>query len=406
MTRTKLRIVLLVLVGSILVVSAPASAEEPASFIERSSLETPDPVSAVWLSFTGSDQLNAAASAGIDVEHNIVRVPTGIEAPALVTQEQLALLDTMGVEVISDAERFEWDLSADGAQSFALRSGPSSQFSPLETLLALDHDATVRIVRADYFTTKGQGFLYVEARTTLGQQSNPVITMQLANDTGANTPFGTARNMSRFIDSGVYMFHRNLAKVAVRPSQIRVTSSTGGTATGYVSDWLEEPVVPMTDTPGYKYDFVDNYKTVEQLYGRFEEIAEQYPRIAEIVELPNKTNGYQRQAQATIGGTGQAAVVVTSAAWGHEGGNDITVRFVNPGVASSPLSVLVLGKAITVSLATGSTGALTSTAAQVAAAILAQSGGLIARSHPYRNNAGTGIVQPTATTVALTDFLA
>ena len=406
MTRTKLRIVLLALVGSILVVSAPVSAaDDPASSSERSPLESPDPVSEVWLSFTGSDQLNAAASAGIDVEHNIVRVPTGIEAPALVTQEQLALLDTMGVEVISDAERFEWDLSADGAQSFALRSGASSPFSSFETLLALDHDATVRIVRADYFTTKGQGFLYVEARTTLGQQSNPVITMQLANDTGPSTPFGTARNMSRFIDSGVYMFHRNLAKVAVRPSQIRVTSSTGGTAIGYVSDWLEEPVVPMTDTPGYKYDFVDNYKTVAQLYGRFEEIADQYPRIAEIVELPNKTNGYQRQAQATIGGTGQAAVVVTSAAWGHEGGNEITVRFVNPGVADSPLSVLVLGKAITVSLATGSTGALTSTAAQVAAAILAQSGGLVARSHPYRNNAGTGIVQPTATTVALTDFL-
>ena len=319
MTRTKLRIALLVLVGSILVVS-PASAEEPASFIERSSLETPDPVSEVWLSFTGSDQLNAAASAGIDVEHNIVRVPTGIEAPALVTQEQLALLDTMGVEVIPDAERFGWDLSCGWrSESFALRSGASSPFSSFETLLALDHDATVRIVRADYFTTKGQGFLYVEARTTLGQQSSPVVTMQLANDTGPSTPFGTARNMSRFIDSGVYMFHRNLAKVAVRPSEIRVTSSTGGTAIGYVSDWLEEPVVPMTDTPGYKYDFVDNYKTVEQLYGRFEEIADQYPRIAEIVELPYKTNGYQRQAQATIGGTGQAAVVVTSAAWGHRG---------------------------------------------------------------------------------------
>ena len=85
------------------------------SFVERSALENPDPVSAVWLSFAGSDQLNAAASAGIDVEHNIVRVPTGIEAPALVTQEQLALLDTMGVEVIPEAERFEWDLSADGA---------------------------------------------------------------------------------------------------------------------------------------------------------------------------------------------------------------------------------------------------------------------------------------------------
>ena len=242
MARFKLRIVLFALIGSILVV-APASAEDPAPLGERSALETPDPLSTVWLSFTGSDQLNAAASAGIDVEHNIVRVPNGIEAPAIVTEEQLALLDTMGVEVISDAERFTWDLSEDAASSsFALRSGSSSPFSALETLIALDHEATVRIVRADYFTTKGQGFLYVEARTTLGQQSNPVITMQLANNTGPSTPFGTARNMSRFVDSGVYMFHRNLVKVAVRPSEIRVTSSTGGTATGYVSDWLEEPV--------------------------------------------------------------------------------------------------------------------------------------------------------------------
>ena len=88
----------------------------------------------------------------------------------------------------------------------------------------------------------------------------------------------------------------------------------------------------MTATPGYQSDFVDDYKTPQQVYARFEEIAQQYPEIAEIVPLKNKTNGYQRKAQATIGGTGQAAVVMSSAAWGHEGGNDITVEFVNrPG---------------------------------------------------------------------------
>ena len=43
--------------------------------------------------------------------------------------------------------------------------------------------------------------------------------------------------------------------------------------------------------------------------------------------MPNKTNGYQRKAQATIGGTGQSAVVVSTAAWGHEGGNEVTVEF-------------------------------------------------------------------------------
>ena len=51
--------------------------------------------------------------------------------------------------------------------------------------------------------------------------------------------------MSRFVDSGVYMFHRNLFKVATRPDQIRVTASTGGVAIGKVSDWLRD-VTPLT----------------------------------------------------------------------------------------------------------------------------------------------------------------
>ncbi len=34
---------------------------------------------------------------------------------------------------------------------------------------------TVRVVRADFFSTKGQGFLYVEARTTKGAQTTPVV---------------------------------------------------------------------------------------------------------------------------------------------------------------------------------------------------------------------------------------
>ena len=47
--------------------------------------------------------------------------------------------------------------------------------------------------------------------------------------------------MSRFVDSGVYMFHRNLFKLAKRPDMIRVISSTGGVTTGKVSDWLRGP---------------------------------------------------------------------------------------------------------------------------------------------------------------------
>lgn len=52
-------------------------------------------------------------------------------------------------------------------------------------------------------------------------------------------------------------------------------------------------------------------------------------------------------------------------------GNDITVHLKDPKANSATLSVAVTGKAIVVSLATGSTGAVTSTAAQVVTAVAA-----------------------------------
>ena len=126
--------------------------------------------------------------------------------------------------------------------------------------------------------------------------------------------------------------------------------------------------------------------------------------------MPNKTNGYQRKAQATIGSTtgtaAQSAVVVSSAAWGHEGGNGITVEMVNRPGANLPLAVEVDGKATCACCSPRTRRARSaSTAAQVAAAIEAGSSGLIDRAHPYRTNAGTGIVPATTAPVVLTDFL-
>src|SRR3954454_18220536 len=263
----------------------------------------------------------------------------------------------MGAKVVAPGQEFAWAL---GKTKTAAEAAATTLLAP--------RASTVRVLRADYFTTKGQGFLYVEARTTEGAQSTPVVGMTVENDTGPGTAFVSPRAMSRFVDSGAYMFHRNLFKVSAKPSSIRVTSSTGGQAIGPVSQWLED-VTPLDATPGYKSDFIDDYKTPLQAYARFEEIAKQYPEIAQIVPFPNKTNGYQRKAQATIGtttGTGaQSAVVVSSAAWGHEGGNGITVEFVNRPGADLPLQVEVNGRAIRVLLAKNASGALASTAAQV-----------------------------------------
>jgi len=359
--------------------------------------QNPEPVNELRVKVAGIVELNELADAGIDVDHDVERVPDGIEAEVHVTKAQELQLLAMGAEIVDEGEEFAWN------------------FATSKTLMsdALPRPAapTVRVVRADYFSTKGQGFLYVEARTTQGAQTNPVITMQLENNTGDRTPFGSPRTMSRFVDSGVYMFHRNLFKVDKdhKPTEIRVTSSTGGQAIGKVSQWLDENAVPLTETPGYQYDFVDGYKHPQQLYARMEQIAAEYPEIAEMVPLPNKTNGYQRKAQAIIGSTSgtaaQAAVVVSSTEWGHEGGNGITVEMVDRPGANLPLEVEADGKAVRVLLAKNASGALASTAAQVADAIEQSVPQLINRAHPYRTNAGTGIVQPTATPIVLTDFL-
>ncbi len=66
--------------------------------------------------------------------------------------------------------------------------------------------------------------------------------------------------------------------------------------------------------------------------------------------------------------------MVTSNAYGSEGGNDLAVELVTPGVPGRPLQVTVNGKQITVSLATDASGAPASTAAQVVAAINATRG--------------------------------
>ena len=298
MVRARSRWLGLAVAAAVLIAAAPAAAE-------------PDAVKEVRLHFDGSAEVDAAQNAGIDLEHGATRVPNGIEVDAVVTDEQLLEAIALGADVVEPGEEFRWSFRA---------SSTAAAADPLLQPPA----PTVRVVRADYFTTKGQGFLYVEARTTrdVGQSPAP-ITMRLESDTGPGTPFGSARNMTRFTDSGEYMFHRNLFKVTQRPNQIRVTGLSGttvdGQTTGNVSDWLRD-VTPLTANPNYQWNFVDDYKHPQQLYARFDEIAQQYPEIAEIVTLPNKTNGYQRKAQAIIGTTtgtaAQAAVVVSSAAWG------------------------------------------------------------------------------------------
>lgn len=75
------------------------------------------------------------------------------------------------------------------------------------------------------------------------------------------------------------------------------------------------------------------------------------------------------QATATLDPAGNENALSYTAREYGTGGNSITVTYVDPGANSAPLGVSVAGKSIVVSLATGEAGAITSTAAEVLAAI-------------------------------------
>ena len=306
-----------------------------------------------------------------------------------------------------------------------------------ESVGTQSHTDEVVILRVDYFENYAGRFLSVEAKTREGgaapsgsQYIGP--TLALSWDTGPGTPISTTpRVMSTNIDPDTtpdtYIEHRELVRIGdvgttspARPARVRVGSSTGAFKEADVETWLGGGLPPMNST--FQKDFTTRYMDPTEVYGRFEQLAAEFPNISELVTLPNKTNGYQRRAQATMAGTTDSgstppgsqqagAVVLTSRAWGHEGGNDISAEFRNPGAPSSALSVTVIDKHIVVSLGTSASGALSSTGTQVVDAINAHpvaSPLVVADKFTRVNNAsivpGTGIVQARAP-VNLSDFL-
>jgi hypothetical protein len=348
-------------------------------------------------------------------------------------EEELVALEAAGYDLGVTIEGPDTWRTRIGERQRAARAEDRAEVAALDEGFGVQsHEDEIVVLRVDYFENYAGRFLSVEAKDREGGSTETGAnyvgpTLSLSWDTGAGTPIdSTPRTMNVNIDPDTspdtYIEHRELVRIGdagstepLAPTRIRIGSSTGETAEADVNVWLGGGLPPMA--PGFLKDFTTRYLDPTEVYARFRDLATEFSNIAELIALPYATNGYQRRAQATMAGTTppgnspsgataqSQAVVLTSRAWGHEGGNDITAEFRNPGVASSPLSVSVSGKDILVSLATDASGALSSTATQVISAI---NGDLVARTLvvalTYRGNAGAGIVQPRAK-VNLSDFL-
>ena len=377
----------------------PAAGSVPLPELTRNADEE---VSVIEVTLADHTELDKLVDTGVDLDHAAHLNPDGtITAHAVISNGEADALRARGFAVGATLHD-EDDTEAVLAERDAALAAAVEENEEFAAAAAADA-ADVRIIRADYYTQFGVGYLSVEAKWADGQTNAAQLTVQRDSGPGTEIGSGGTQNISRFVDAGVYMYHRGAATVTTRPDTISITSPTGDVATAKVNDWLPIEGEP-TWGPNYQTDFITSYLTPTELYDRVKALAAEFPEISEIVELPNQTNGYRRLAQAVLGNANANRVAIDSKAWGHEGGNDVNVALTAPGAPNAPLSVAVDGSAITVSLATNAAGAVSSTAAQVVAAINASpAASAIAVAYTYRGNAGTGVVAPAS--AALTDGL-
>jgi Zinc carboxypeptidase/Chitobiase/beta-hexosaminidase C-terminal domain len=358
--------------------------------------------SVVEVLLAGTDELDELVATGVDLDHDVSRTERGIVAHAVVTPNEVAALRALGFQ-LGNVLFSPADSAARVKERTATIAAHAAQNRAFTAALAGVAEAPdVKIIRADYYTSGTDQVLSVEAKWAQGQTSTSPLTVVRDSGPGTELGSGGTQTIARFVDAGVYLYHRGASAVPARPAYIQVTSPTGDVAVAKVTEWLPTPPGDP-EGPGYLKDFVTSYLTPTELYARIHQLAAEFPGLAQIVELPYKTNGYRRKAQAVLGTVDASRVAVDSLAWGHEGGNDISVELTDPGAADQALSVSVTGPAVRVGLATDAGGSVTSTAAQVVAALNAGAGALL-RAYTFRGNTGEGVVAPAAPSV-LTDGL-
>src|SRR3954468_18563443 len=166
-------------------------------------------------------------------------------------------------------------------------------------------------------------FLYVEAynkSTKRGAGSKPAVNGPApgASYAGPDGVYATATNMGRFIDTDPtpdeYMYHRQLIRLtgsyanpAAKDIQIPLaTAATAGgpaasTETFPVTEWLGKDLPPHV--AGFKTGFSTKYQDPTETRANLDALAASYPELMSVVNMPEKTSGYQRKSQAIMAGT-------------------------------------------------------------------------------------------------------
>ncbi|GIF75090.1 M14 family zinc carboxypeptidase [Asanoa siamensis] len=222
---------------------------------------------------------------------------------------------------------------------------------------------TLQFLQSYWWTANGQSFLSVQVATTATDDPDVEITVTWTTADGRTGSFP----LSRFEDSGEYQYHVALPQpVPAQPVTVTASSSLGG-STRAIRPTAWPGATPPPLPAGYQKDFIAAYMTPTDIQARIKRLERQYPALVDVIDLPNKTQGYRRTASAYLGDPATAAIVVDSVKFGDQKMNGVQVKSVDPGRKNRPLNATYKDRVLTVSLATDSTGAVISTTDQVAA---------------------------------------
>jgi Zinc carboxypeptidase len=255
-------------------------------------------------------------------------------------------------------------LTARGAVAVQLiPTGPDRRFA--KRAAGVD---TLSFLQAYWWTTGGRTFLQTEVATTATDDPDVQITVTWTTAAGATGSY----QLVRFEDSGEYQYHYEVPQpLPAQPVTVVATSSLGGKSRVITPAAWPNATPPALPT-GYQKDFISAYMTPTDISARIKRLARQYPSLVDVINLPNKTQGYRRTAVAYLGDPAAAAVVVESVKFGDQQMNGVQVRSVDPGRPNRPLTASYRDRVLTISLATDSGGKTISTTDDVAAFITAR----------------------------------
>lgn len=332
--------------------------------------------------------LDRLVASGADLAGRPKADPAGgaaVLADVVVTGAELAALRKAGAVATQLIQR-----ASDGPARYAasVRASTARTKAGLSTRAGTAAAAdTLAWLQAYWWTTSGQTFVQTEVATTAVADPDVEITVTWRTADGQTGSFP----LFRFEDAGEYQYHVTTpVPVPAQPVSLTATSSLGGSATRAPALWPNSTPPPLP--AGYQKDFIDAYMTPVDVRARIQRLARQYRGLVDVVNLPNKTQGYRRTAAAYLGDPATAAVVVESVKFGDQGWNGVQVKT----VAGTALSARYRDRVLTITLAPGTT------TDQVAA--------LINERFPNRFTAfvedgSAGLAMPVAGPVALDDGL-